>query len=115
MITKIITGEVESNRDDLTLLWAAVHDLVLDKGLVICLLLLACSIMVSGTLPDNFFSDDSQLHVLDLDLHQIEVDLSSDYITKVILRFEILEINMQAFFNADLDLLRMSTSNFNEL
>ena len=71
--------------------WSLVHDLVLGNRLVLVESLRAT--------PCRLSLDDRDLHVLDLDPHQQEVDLANDHVLQVVLRLVVFELNVQAFLD----------------
>ena len=83
----------------LTSYWRTVHDLKLAQ----------CFILCDGILirSDGLFSNDAQLHHLDLYPHQVKANFSQDAIFEMKGLFCELKLDMKALFNANFHLDRI--------
>ena len=95
---QVCAGQVEANRNALTLDGRAVHDFELVE--VFCLG--DCILAVAH----NFLLDYAQLHVLDLNAHQVEEDLAQDTVFEVELAKVEFKLDVQALLDAHLHLDR---------
>lgn len=96
---QIIPGQKHPYRYTLTTNRSSIHDLILCNRIV---LLIDIRPRTSG-LP----FDDCNLHVLDFNPHQEEVDLPNDDVLEVVLGLIVLKLDVQAVLNAHLHLDRV--------
>merc|ERR1719330_1389208 len=89
--------QVEPHGDALVLHRRSIHDLELRERLILHLLR-------AGRWACRLSADDLQLHVLDLDAHEHEVDLADDHVPHVVVRLVELELDPQHLLDADLHL-----------
>jgi hypothetical protein len=54
------------------------------------------------TRPSCLSLDDGELHVLDLDAHQQEVDLANNHVLQMVLGLVVLKLDVQTILNPDL-------------
>ena len=90
--------EEEADGDALAAHGRAVHDLELGDCLRVVVHLRARA--------RGLAADDRELHVLDLDADEQEVDLADDDVVQVVLRLVVLELDVEALLDADLHLDR---------
>ena len=91
--------EEEADGDALAAHGRAVHDLELGDRLRVVVHLRARA--------RGLAADDRELHVLDLDADEQEVDLADDDVVQVVLRLVVLELDVEALLDAHLHLDRV--------
>lgn len=70
---QIASSEVVSDRYAFTFDWSTVHQFILGQSLLLSIGILAHT--------DSLFSNDGQLHMLDFDSDQVEVNFSKDHVS----------------------------------
>lgn len=92
-------AQEQPNRDRFAPHRRAIHDLKLGDRLALVVLV---GWGARGLAPDN-----GQLHMLDLDTHEQEIDFAHDHVLEVVPRLVVLKLDMQTVLDADLHLDRV--------
>ena len=89
---------IHSDRNRLSLIRAPIHHLILHQGFSLGF---CCRSSTEGLL-----ADETDLHALDFDLNEVEVDPTHDDILEMVERFVVLEIYVKAVLDSHLHLHR---------
>lgn len=93
---QVKAAEEQADRDGFAARGAAIHNLKAHQRLAFVILV--------GRGAARLAADDRQLHVLDLEAHEQEIDAADDDVLEMILAFAVLELDVQAVLDADVHL-----------